>query len=242
VHGEYYRPKGEGPFPAAVVLHISDGRFYVARMISTTLAQQGIACLFLQLPYYGDRRPQHLKLDPETVGIEDAVGVIRQAVRDIRRGAAWLRERPEIDKERVGIVGTSLGSFAAQLAAGADGGFFRCVFILGGGSITDAIYSGARETRKAVAYLEERGWTRAKLAKEIAPIEPMAWTAGIDAHTVLMINTRHDPVIPPESTRRYWEALGKPEIRWYDGDHYAIKDNVFEILAMVAKHFKDLPG
>ena len=236
VHAEYYRPEGKGPFPAAVVLHISDGRFYVARLLAASLARRGVASLFIQLPYYGDRRPE-VKVDPNEVALEDAVGVIKQAVHDIRRGAAWLRERPEVNSERVGLVGASLGSFAGQMAAGADGGFDRCAFLLGGGSLLAPLYSRARETRKVLAYLEGRGLTREKVEAAIGPLEPIRHVDGLKDTRILMINCDADPVVPPESTRTYWEALGKPEIHWYKGDHYAIKNHVIEVLSRVTGHF-----
>jgi dienelactone hydrolase len=237
VHGEYYRPVGKGPFPSAIVLHILDGRFYVARLVANTLAQRGVAALFVQLPYYGDRRPEG-KLDLAEVDVPDVVEGVRQAVRDIRRGAAWLRSRPEVAPDKVGIVGVSLGSFAAQLAAGADGRFDRCVFVLGGGSIAETLFSGSRDTRKAEKLLRERGWDEEKLRAALTRIEPLAVTQGVRGHGgVLMINCRNDEVVPPASTRRYWEAIGKPPIVWYDGGHYALKDHVFDVLRRIGDHF-----
>jgi len=241
VHGEYYRPAGEGPFPAVIVLHILDGRFYVARLVANALAQKGVAALFIQLPYYGDRRPAG-KIDLEAVDLPDVVDAVRQGVRDVRRGAAWLRARREVDPERVGIVGVSLGAFMAELAAGADGGFDRCAFVLGGGSIADAVWSGSRDTRKIAALLEERGWPRAKAAPLLAPLEPIGLAAGVRREGVLMINCRADEVVPPASTERYWEALGRPPIVWYDGGHYALKDHVFEVLEKITGHFAAAPA
>src|SRR5262249_20734248 len=46
VHAEYYRPKGQGPFPCAIVLDITGGDQSVSRTISTHLAQNKIAALF----------------------------------------------------------------------------------------------------------------------------------------------------------------------------------------------------
>ena len=36
-----------------------------------------------------------------------------QAVLDIRRATAWLADRPEVDAERLGIFGVSLGGITA---------------------------------------------------------------------------------------------------------------------------------
>ena len=236
VHAEYYRPAGKGPFPTTIVLHILDGRFYVARLIAASLAHRGVAALFIKLPYYGERRPEG-DIDVKTLDLPDVVGAVQQAVRDVRRGAAWLRTRDDVQKNKIGIVGVSLGSFVAQLAAGVDGGFDRCAFVLGGGSITDTVYAGSKDTRKIVKVLEERGWPEAKVRPLFASIEPLKHTKGIVPKGVLMINCKADEVVPPASTRKFWKAVGKPTIHWYEGGHYAIKNHVFEVLGRILNHF-----
>ncbi len=234
VHAEYYRPGGEGPHASAIVLDILDGRAHVARLLATALAAKGVAALYLKLPYYGERRPA--QMDFAAIDLPDAVAALTQAVRDVRRGAAWLRSRRELDRDRVGIVGVSLGSFVAQVAAGADGSFHRCCFVLGGGSIADAIYSGGRETRAAAALLEARGWTRERVAALLDPVEPLSQAKGIARESVLMLNCREDEVVPRDSVVRYWEALGRPEIIWYDGNHYGMKDHIFDVLGRITAH------
>jgi len=234
VHGEYFRPAGKGPFPSVVVLHILNGRFYVARLVASSLARRGVASLIIQLPYYGDRRPPG-KIDLSDAQLSDVTDAIRQAVRDIRRGAAWLRARPE--NRSVGIVGVSLGSFFAQAAAGADGGFDRCAFVLGGAALSDALYSGSKEGRGARRLLSEHGWTEEQVRAALHPLEPLAVAQGVPREGVLMINCKADEVVPTESTARYWEAVGKPEIVWYDGGHYALMRHVGDVLKRLGDHF-----
>ncbi|HEX5136246.1 MAG TPA: C45 family autoproteolytic acyltransferase/hydrolase [Planctomycetota bacterium] len=233
VYAEYFRPPGDGPFPSAIVLDILDGRGYVSRMVAAALASRGVAALFVKLPYYGERRPK--TLDPTKLDLPDAIGAVKQAVRDIRRGAAWLRGRPDV--EGVGIVGVSLGAFVAELAAGADGGFDRCVFVVGGGSIADTIYAGSKDTRKIAAFLAAKGLSEAQVREALEPVEPLHSIGGVGRGGVLMINCTADEVVPRASTERYWEAIGKPEIVWYEGGHYALKDHVFDVLGRITAHF-----
>jgi len=54
---------------------------------------------------------------------------------------------------------------------------------------------------------------------------------------VLMINCRQDEIVPRASAERYWDALGRPEILWYDGGHYALKNHVFDVLGRITAHF-----
>src|SRR5690349_12166262 len=62
VHAEYYLPPGKGPFPGVLVLDITAGDQSLSRNLSTFLAQKQIAALFVQMAYYGPRRPPGSKL------------------------------------------------------------------------------------------------------------------------------------------------------------------------------------
>src|SRR5262249_6691958 len=62
VHAEYYRPPGSGPFPGVIVLDITGGDQSLSRSIATYLAQNQIAALFVQMAYYGPRRPAEGKV------------------------------------------------------------------------------------------------------------------------------------------------------------------------------------
>jgi dienelactone hydrolase len=237
VFAEYCRPPGEGPFPAAVVLDILDGRGYVARLLCAALAQNGVAALYVKMPGYGERAPAK-GIDPGAVELSDVVEVVGQGVMDVRRGGSWLRARPEVDAKKLGIVGVSLGSFLAQLAAGTDGDFARCAFVLGGARFSDALFSGAKDTRRAREFLAARGIAEPVAREALLPIEPLRFAARVRKEGVLMINCRSDEVVPPSSTLDYWSALGEPRIEWFDGGHYALKDRLFETLGLVVAHLK----
>src|SRR5206468_4240476 len=132
VYAEYYRPKGAGPFPAAVVLDITGGDQSLTRTISNCLAQNRIAALFVQMAYYGPRRPPGSKRRLMSANVPQSMDAIRQTVLDIRRATAWLEARPEIDRKRLGIHGTSLGSMIGALAAEMEPKLSRVSIALGG--------------------------------------------------------------------------------------------------------------
>src|SRR5688572_17321160 len=117
VHAEYYRPKGDGPFPATIVLDITGGDQSLSRTFATHFAQKGIAALFVQMAYYGPRRPPGSKLRLMSTDLAHTFNAVRQTVLDVRRATAWLEGRPEVDRERLGLVGTSLGSMVGALSA-----------------------------------------------------------------------------------------------------------------------------
>jgi dienelactone hydrolase len=78
------------------------------------LAMNGMTALRLSLPYHDRRMPPELQRADYIVSANVArtVQVCRQAVLDGRRAIAWLRQE---GYERIGILGTSLGSCLSLL-------------------------------------------------------------------------------------------------------------------------------
>jgi pimeloyl-ACP methyl ester carboxylesterase len=80
------------------------------------LAWNGMSALRLSLPYHDQRMPPELHRADYIVSanIARTLQVCRQAVLDARRAIAWLAAQ---GYERIGILGTSLGSCLALLTA-----------------------------------------------------------------------------------------------------------------------------
>jgi pimeloyl-ACP methyl ester carboxylesterase len=103
--GELVLPQGDGPFPALVFLHgrgCSDRGFGVA--LGRLLADYGVAVLAYDKRGAGDS------------GGECATD-FAHTVDDAAAAVAWARARPEIDADRVGVLGTSAGAWTAQAIA-----------------------------------------------------------------------------------------------------------------------------
>jgi dipeptidyl aminopeptidase/acylaminoacyl peptidase len=135
VHGEYFQPAGAGPFPGVVVLHILGGEFPLSQTVASSLARAKVAALFIKMPYYGERRSKEsprrmISRDPR----ETAEGMT-QAVLDVRRAGAWLAARPEVDKQRLGVTGISLGGIMSALSAAGEPRFRKVAIYLGGGKL-----------------------------------------------------------------------------------------------------------
>ena len=118
VPAEYFAPLGPGRKPAVVVLHILGADFALSRYVAARLADQGVGSLFIKLPYYGERRPNRPAARKFlTTDITGSTLAMRQGVLDVRRGLAWLATRPEVDPDRLGVCGISLGGIISALAA-----------------------------------------------------------------------------------------------------------------------------
>jgi dienelactone hydrolase len=105
-----------GPRRAVLVLPQwnSDGDGHVG--LCQLLARFGMSALRLSLPYHDRRMPAELQRADYIVSsnIVRTLEVCRQAVLDARRAIAWLARS---GYERIGILGTSLGSCLSMLTA-----------------------------------------------------------------------------------------------------------------------------
>jgi dienelactone hydrolase len=236
VYAEYYRPAGDGKFPGVIILDITGGNQDLSRTIATVLAQNKIAGLFVQMAYYGPRRPPGSSLRLLSTNYAHSMEAVRQTVLDIRRATAWMESRPELDSKRLGILGTSLGSFIGALSAEMEPKLGRVAVVLGGGGLVDAYYDDPRAASLRKVW-ETLGGSKAKLQTMIAPADPITCAANLKSHKLLMIAARRDEIVPPRAAEALWEASGKQKIVWYDCTHYGAALYFPAALKHVVEHF-----
>ncbi len=236
VHAEYYRPKGKGPFPGVIVLDITGGDQSLSRAIATHLAQNRIAGLFVQMAYYGPRRPRGSSLRLLSFDLKQTGEAIRQTVLDLRRATAWMASRPELDARRLGITGTSLGSFMSALAAEMEPRLRRVAVLLGGGGFIDGYYDDPR-ARPFRQVWEALGGTREKAARLIAPVDPITCAANLRDRKVLIMAAKRDDIVPPKMAEALWKATGRQKIVWYNCTHYGAIVYLVPALNQLVKHF-----
>jgi dienelactone hydrolase len=241
VHCEYYQPltAEPGKAPAVIVLHILGGDFALSRLFCNALAQRGVAALFVKLPYYGERRDPQSKRRMISPDPRETVAGMTQAILDIRQATAWLAARPEVDRDKLGIFGISLGGITSALAATAEPRLKNVCLLLAGGDVS-AIAESAWERREAreirQAWLAQ-GRTRDEYAALLTTIDPVRYGANVRGRHILMLNALADEIIPRVCTESLWTAFGKPEIIWFDGGHYSVAWHLFAALHHVTHFF-----
>jgi dienelactone hydrolase len=220
VHAEYFAPRGPGRRSAVVVLHILGADFALSRYMAARLADRGVAAMFVKLPYYGERRPKGANKQFLSTDIERTITAMRQGVCDVRRAAAWLASRPEIDPERLGAAGVSLGGIVASVAVAVDPALRQGAFVLAGGDLSTVLWEMPEAAKYRKLWVES-GRTKADLKALTDPFDPLTHARGLVGKRCLMIAGKVDEVIPPASATALWEAAGRPPIRWYDCGHYS---------------------
>jgi dienelactone hydrolase len=220
VHGHYFQPPGKGPFPGVVVLHILGGDFPLSQMVANGLARRNVAALFIKLPYYGERRgdsrERFISFEPDVTQRN-----FTQAVLDIRRAAAWLGSRPEVDENQLGVTGISLGGIISALAAPAEPRFAKVAIYLGGGNLGEMVWQ--HDNAAAVAFRKSwlsRGETQESFIKKTRPVDPATYGHLLKDRTVLMVAAKHDTIVPRAATMALWNSIGrKPKLVWLDAGH-----------------------
>ncbi len=220
VYAEYYRPRGQGPFPCAIVLDITGGDQSLSRLIARHLAQNGIGGLFVQMAYYGPRRPPGSALRLLSFDINHTFTAIRQTVLDLRCAAAWMEARPEVDPKRLGISGTSLGSFMAALTAEMEPRLSRVAVLLGGGGFADGFWDHP-QARPYRQVFEALGGTKEMVAQVLAPVDPLTCAANLKDRRVLIVAAKNDEIVPPRMALALWQATGQQRLVWLPAGHFS---------------------
>lgn len=240
VHAEYFQVNGSDNRPAVVVLHILGADFALSRFLAARLADQGVNALFVKLPYYGERRPPGIDARFLSSDIERSVLAMRQGICDVRRAAYWLGTRAEVDPDRIGVTGISLGGIVSAISAGVDPNIRRTAILLGGGGLADILWEmPEREARNSRQAWIDSGRSRQELEALTLPFDPLTYAEGLREKRVLMISGRVDEIIPPEAAVSLWNAAGKPEIHWLDCGHYSAAGYLLPAFREVIAFFKE---
>jgi dienelactone hydrolase len=241
VHCEYFRPLADGKRPAVIVLHILGGDFDLARLFARHLAQNGTAALFLKMPYYGPRRQPDMRARMISDDPRETVAGMTQAVLDIRYATAWLASQADVDPDRLGIFGISLGGITSALAATAEPRLTNVCLMLAGGDVAQVAWN-SRELAPLRRRWELAGGTKESFFAVLNQVDPAAYAANLRGRRILMLNATRDEVIPKACTESLWRAMGEPKIVWLDGGHYSALLHIFDGLGMVASFFRNEPS
>lgn len=239
---EYFRPFGKGPFACVIVLHIAGGDFELSRFMCNAVSQGGIATVFVKLPYYGERQPPGTNIQMLSPDVGIASGAMQQTVLDLRRVCDWVDAHPELDGNRIGLLGVSLGSITGALATAIEPRINHACFIMGGSHLHDIIWeSSEKEAREYRKLWESNGGTRESLAELLRPYDSATYADRLRQRVVLMICASEDESVPKSASMALWEASGKQKIIWYPCGHYTMVRYLMPALGHTVKFFREWP-
>jgi dienelactone hydrolase len=119
--GFWLLPEGEGPFPAAVFNHGSDGLLPASMPGVLALRDMGYAA-FLPIRRGHNEQPGTFWLEQVTAPWgspemgDQLVAALHAELRDVRAAVDWVARRPEVDTQRIVMAGSSFGGVLTVLA------------------------------------------------------------------------------------------------------------------------------
>jgi dienelactone hydrolase len=161
--------------------------------LSRLLARFGVNALRLSLPYHDRRMPPIMTRADFIVSsnVARTVQVCRQAVVDARRAVAWLAQE---GYDRIGILGTSLGSCLAMLTSAHEPLIRTQALNHVSRYFADVVWEGL-STEHVRAGLDGH-ITLDRLRELWMPISPQAYVSRVRDKRTLLVYARYDTTFP----------------------------------------------
>jgi len=206
------RPKNVDKPPVILCLHGLGGDKSITQMIEAVFAPYGIATIGIDAQYHGERKRQSVEII--SANLEQTRQAMIQTVIDNERAIDYVRSRADLDGNRVGLLGMSMGAILGTTVTAVDPRFSSACLVVGGGR-WDLILG--RSQHPVAQLLKDSGITEAKLAERMGDVDPINFVAHIAPRPILMVNGKSDPIIPKAATEALYEAAQQPkEIVWLE--------------------------
>jgi dienelactone hydrolase len=230
VTARYYQGKREGAKPLVIVLPIWGIHEYPSNAISAGLRERGAGAVnVLQIlgerPLFDWDALDDVESEAEFFGMLDRmIDRFVATVVDIRRLVDWAGSRPEIDRERIALIGFSMSALVASVTIAHEPRLAAGVLVMGGADPHEILAACNREIADARERIRAQlGWSlerfRQELEQALAGINPARFAGMADPSRVLIIEAGADTCVPRSARERLWHALGRPERIAYLYDH-----------------------
>ena len=206
----------------------------------------GMSALRLTLPYHEQRRPAELERADHLVStnIGRTIQSMRQAVLDTRAAVRWLKNQ---GYERIGILGTSVGSCIAFLAFAHEPDIHAGTFNHVSGYVADVAWRGLSTQHLREGFGDQV--SLAELREYWAPISPVPFINRLPAmgnRPVRFLAARYDLTFPIDLTlqtiaeaKRHRLPL---DVIWLSCGHYTMASmpwkaiDAWKIATFMRKH------
>lgn len=195
------------PLPVIILMHgLGDHKAvdYV-EFGNDLFLKNGYAVMRIDICDHGDRKREVYDFDLTGPYKYWARTVISQTVFDLRRTIDFIETRKELDSNRIGYYGISLGGIIGTVFSGVEKRIKVPIVALAGGQLN-------------LLYQQE---ALSKDAKDfVSIIEPLNFISHISPRPFLMLNAKNDEIIPPIMSKLLYNKAKEPKkIIWYDAKH-----------------------
>jgi dienelactone hydrolase len=217
----YYEPKNKEHLPLIILLpHSAGSNSYIEGFLCRSLAEKGIACVCVDMPYqYSVKGHKWFNLQLKNGDRKQIALFFKQVVVEASRAVDWSELKANLDRDKVGIMGISLGAVVMPIVLAQDDRFKCAAYLLGGGYLSNILFKGDELLFLRKKFIEQK-LTPSALQREIEIIEPLNFAYRAKRVPSFMYNTWFDLVIPRGSVAKLWRSLEEPRIYWAPAAHY----------------------
>ncbi len=201
--------------PVIMVLPILGGSNKIAKSFADYFARHGYAAVIVH------RQKEYKKLEQ----INKLDETLRQIVFDHKQAIDWIMAQKNLDAEKIGVFGVSMGGIKSSLVSALDNRISAGVMALTGGDLpyilTYSREKGIIKRRKKI--MNKKNMTldefHRKLQKTVK-CDPINYAEYLDARKVLMVLARFDKIVPFQKGKELRDKIGKPETIVLFSGHY----------------------
>ena len=230
ITARYDEGKAAGAKPLVIVLPVWGVSAYPSETIAASLRKQGEGginvlqvdgdSMLFDWAAMGDARSEAEFHRLLALMVERFVDMVI----DIRRLVDWAHTRPEVDTQRIALIGFSMSAIVGSVALTNDPRIDAGVLVVGGADLHEVLAScNGRIRRTRERLLERFDWSvedyKEQLKAPLAAINPARFAGRLDPDRVLVIEAAADSCIPASARERFWQAMGRPERVSYQYDH-----------------------
>lgn len=238
VWGHLVLPKGPGPFATILVLPVMAApNVWIETQFVKRFQKDGFAVLWLEMPYQFHRRPSSLTPSGMVFLARTArqlAANFRQSVLDARRALWWLSRRPEVDAQRIGIFGISLGAIVGSTVYTVDKTPRYGAFMLGGADFATMVVASSMTG----PFMKRIGVTPEQVRDAWKGIDPVDFKDLNRGKKALLINVRSDTVIPTANALRLKDAFPDARQVWLPLGHYTAILHLIWVPRYISKAFQ----
>jgi hypothetical protein len=212
------RHRGE-PRPWLVSLHglyVGKPADLVAMRALHWFRARGFNVIFPVAPLHGPRASgRRSGAGMITVDYVTNVHAFSQAVWDIRRSLAWVREQ---GASSITVHGVSMGGFLAAIVAGIDNGIDR---VIAGSPLVELGNVPARAPKQVRQQLDGYGLTGARAEAVHRVVSPLALLCKVRHDARFIYAGVGDRFTRAGEAYRLWRHWEEPTVLWFSGSHTA---------------------
>ena len=219
---DYYDSKFNGKTPLIIISPILGGSNTESKIFAKYFAERGFSCAIVHRPE--DRFPEIKEDEDNSNYMSDLENITKQSIIDTRRTIDLLENLPDIDSEKIGSFGISMGAIKNSILAGVDSRLKVNVFVMGGADM-EYILSHSKEEKvieeveHASKYVGKDKFFEDLHEKLIS--DPKNFAQYIDDSNTLMYISLFDTVVPVESQKKLKNIIGNPSVSYLLSGHYS---------------------